>query len=173
MDAPARPKAPRSGGPPNLGPLRTPACPGSGPAAPFELTFSTIVSFPRGFSLLLLFFSPLIFSILLTLNFGEGNLRWDGGGEKQKEEPLAPREVHKGDKGPPRSRRPGVQDGGGGPAATGYVYRGRADVGGDGHIHPPDRLHRGVIYHCHRRKRAKLIGKYLMGTCWGRGRTAR
>lgn len=87
-------------------------------------------------------------------------------GRNKKEEPLAPVKFTKGIRDRLPSRRPGVQDGGGGPAATEYVYRGRADVGGDGHIHPPDRPPTEVIYQP-RRKRGKLIGKYLMGDLLG------
>lgn len=95
----------------------------------------------------------------------KGILRRDGGETKGR---TAPREVHKGNKGPPAGDvglefRMEVAD----PQQLGMFTEGELmSVGMDTFIHRIDSTE--VIYQP-RRKRAKLIGKYLMGDLLGEG----
>lgn len=90
------------------------------------------------------------------------------GGEGETKGRTAPREVHKGDKGPPAGVgglefRMEVAD----PQQLGMFTEGELmSVGMDTFIHRIDSTE--VIYQP-RRKRAKLIGKYLMGDLLGEG----
>lgn len=101
----------------------------------------------------------------MTFNFGEGNFEAGRGETKGR---TAPREVHKGDKGPPAGVgglefRMEVAD----PQQLGMFTEGELmSVGMDTFIHRIDSTE--VIYQP-RRKRAKLIGKYLMGDLLGEG----
>ena len=93
---------------------------------------------------------------------------WSSPWEGETKGRTAPREVHKGDKGPPAGVgglefRMEVAD----PQQLGMFTEGELmSVGMDTFIHRIDSTE--VIYQP-RRKRAKLIGKYLMGDLLGEG----